>query len=78
MIDNGKTKKKERQDNPSVVKLIDTFEQDGYTLFQITQGIELDLTGNFPVGRTTNQNWAVNSLLLNNNNRVMLWFKKNK
>lgn len=77
MIDNGDTKKKKRQNNPSVVKLIGTFEEDGYTLFQVTQGVELDLTGNFPIGRT-NQNWAVNSLLLSNNNRVMLWFKKNK
>ena len=44
---------------------------------KITQGIELDLNGNLPIIRNNaQQNFGVTTLTLDNNNRVMLWFKK--
>ena len=68
---------KVKHDSPSIINLIPTIEEDGYKLEKITQGIELDLEGNLPVIRNNaQQNFGVTTLTLDNNNRVMLWFKK--
>ena len=76
-LDDGDKVKKVKHDSPSIINLISTIEGDGYKLEKITQGIELELEGNLPVIRNSNQqNFGVTMLTLDNNNRVMLWFKR--
>lgn len=76
-LDDGDKVKKVKHDSPSIINLISTIEGDGYKLEKITQGVELELDGNLPVIRNNNQqNFGVTMLTLNNNNRVMLWFKR--
>ena len=76
-LDDGDKVKKVKHDSPSIINLISTIEADGYKLEKITQGIELELEGNLPVIRNSNQqNFGVTMLTLDNNNRVMLWFKR--
>jgi hypothetical protein len=76
-LDDGKKVKKVKHDSPSIINLISTIEEEGYKLEKITQGIELDLEGNLPVIRNNiQQNFGITTLTLDNNNRVMLWFKK--
>ena len=74
-IDNGDEVKRETVKNPSIVRLINEYQALGYQLKSVTQGVELELSGNLPVFNNQN-NFAVTNLNFFNNNRVMLWFEK--
>ena len=78
MIDSGDEKiKRKKIKNPSIVSLINEYQNEGYTLEKVTQGVELDLNGNFPINNTRQGNtFGFTNLTLSNHNRVMLWFKK--
>ena len=78
IIDNGEEKlNKKKIKNPSIVNLINEYQNNGFTLEKVTSGIELDINGSFPL---SNNNWGNNfglsNLTLSNNNRIVLWFKK--
>lgn len=75
-IDNGDEIIKKKVKNPSIVHLINEYQKEGFELKKVTQGIELDLSGNFPLPNNMNNNFGVTNLTLYNNNRVMLWFEK--
>ncbi len=76
MIDNGKGEiEKEKLKNPSIVSLINKYQNEGFTLEKVTQGVELDLNGNFPLNNFSRMNNFTN-LTLTNSNRILLWFKK--
>lgn len=75
-IDDGKKLKKKRVKNPSVVALISSIEDKGFSLEAITQGVELELNGMLPVGTLSQRNFGTTQLNLDNNNRILLWFKK--
>ena len=75
-IDDGKKLKKKRVKNPSVVALIASIEDKGFSLEAITQGVELELNGMLPVGTLSQRNFGATQLNLDNNNRILLWFKK--
>ena len=75
-IDDGKKLKKKRVKNPSVVALIASIEYKGFSLEAITQGVELELNGMLPVGTLSQRNFGTTQLNLDNNNRILLWFKK--
>ncbi len=75
-IDDGKKLKKKRVKNPSVVALISSIEDKGFSLEAITQGVELELNGMLPVGTLSQRNFGTIQLNLDNNNRILLWFKK--
>ena len=75
-IDDGDKVKRKKDKNPSIVKLIHKFQEEGFELISITQGVELDLNGNIPMApNEMNRNFITN-LTLQNNNRIMLWFRK--
>ena len=74
-IDNGDEVKRETAKHPSIVRLINEYQALGYQLKSVTQGVELELSGNLPVFNNQN-NFAVTNLNFFNNNRVMLWFEK--
>lgn len=75
-IDDGKKLKKKRVKNPSVVALIASIEDKGFSLEAITQGVELELNGMLPVGTLSQRNFGTTQLNLDNNNRILLWFNK--
>ena len=75
-IDDGKKLKKKRVKNPSVVVLISSIEDKGFSLEAITQGVELELNGMLPVGTLSQRNFGTTQLNLDNNNRILLWFNK--
>lgn len=75
-VDDGKKLKKKRVKNPSVVALIASIEDKGFSLEAITQGVELELNGMLPVGTLSQRNFGTTQLNLDNNNRILLWFKK--
>lgn len=75
-IDNGEEVKRETLKNPSIVRLIKKYQSEGFILKSVTQGVELELSGNLPMINNRNNNFGVSNLNLFNNNRVMLWFKK--
>jgi hypothetical protein len=75
-IDDGDKVVKKTVKNPSIVKLIKEYNNEGFRLEAVTQGVELDLNGNLPIMNSPNNNFGVTNLNLFNNNRVMLWFKK--
>ena len=75
-VDNGEEVKRKTAKNPSIVKLIKTYQDDGFQLKSVTQGVELELNGNFPINNNFNNNFGITNLNLSNNNRVMLWFEK--
>ncbi len=75
-IDDGKKLKKKRVKNPSVVALIASIEDKGFSLEAITQGVELELNGMLPVGTLSQRNFGTTQLNLDHNNRILLWFKK--
>ena len=75
-IDNGEEVKRETIKNPSIVRLINEFQADGFQLKAVTQGVELELNGNLPMINNRNNNFGVTNLNLFNNNRIMLWFEK--
>ena len=77
-IDDGKKLKKKRVKNPSVVALIASIEDKGFSLEAITQGVELELNGMLPVGTLSQRNFGTTQLNLDNNNRILLWFKKKR
>ena len=74
-LDDGEQVEKVKVKNPSIVHLIDTFEQDGYSLEKITHGVELLLDGNLPITRQSQQ-WGITNLIVDNKHRIMLWFRK--
>jgi|TARA_B100001059_G_scaffold216675_1_gene235263 hypothetical protein len=75
-VDNGEEVKRETVKNPSIVKLIKDYQDKGFQLKAVTQGVELELNGNLPMINNRNNNFALANLNLFNNNRVMLWFEK--
>lgn len=77
-IDNGEEVKRETIKNPSIVRLISEFQAEGFRLKAVTQGLELELNGNLPIVNNRNNNFGMTNLNLSNNNRVMLWFEKEK
>lgn len=78
-IDDGKSVKRETVKDPSIVRLIKEFQEQGFVLKSVTQGVELDLNGNLPlINSRNNNNIGITNLTLSNNNRIMLWFVKNR
>ena len=78
-IDTGEEKiKREKRESPSIVKLIMDYQAEGFQLEKVTQGVELDLKGNFPLNTNRMNNIGFTNLTLSNNNRIFLWFKKPK
>jgi hypothetical protein len=77
-IDDGEKVKRKTVKNPSIVRLIQEYQEKGFKLKTVTQGVELDLNGNLPMINNRNNNFGVANLNLFNNNRVMLWFEKEK
>jgi|TARA_B100001094_G_scaffold309510_1_gene343229 hypothetical protein len=75
-VDDGEKVFRKTVKNPSIVKLIKEYNNEGFRLEAVTQGVELDLNGNLPIMNSPNNNFGVTNLNLFNNNRVMLWFKK--
>ena len=75
-IDDGEEVVMKTVKNPSIVKLIKEYQEQGFALEAVTQGVELDLNGNLPFMNNLNNNFGVTNLTLSNNNRVMLWFEK--
>ena len=75
-IDDGQEVIKKTIKNPSIVKLIKEYQNQGFKLEAVTQGIELDLNGNLPLMNSPNNNFGITNLTLFNNTRVMLWFEK--
>lgn len=75
-IDNGEEVLNKTVKNPSIVYLINEYASKGYLLKHVTQGVELDLNGTFPLLNNLDNNFGVTNLNLSNNNRVMLWFRK--
>ena len=78
IIDDGGEKiNRKKIKNPSIVNLINEYQNNGFTLEKVTSGIELDINGNFPL---SNNNWGNNfglsNLTFSNNNRIMFSFKK--
>jgi len=75
--DGGEKLKKKKIKNPSIVKLINEYQDNGFTLEKVTSGIELDINGSFPL-RSNNwgNNFGLSNLTLSNNNRIIIWFKK--
>ena len=77
-IDEGKGEiEKEKLKNPSIVSLINKYQNKGFSLEKVTHGVELDLNGNFPLNNFNRMNNFTN-LTLTNSNRILLWFKKPK
>ena len=54
------------------------YQAEGFQLEKVTQGVELDLNGNFPLNTNRMNNIGFTNLTLSNNNRIFLWFKKPK
>ena len=75
-IDDGQEVIKKNIKNPSIEKLIKEYQNQGFKLEAVTQGVELDLNGNLPLMNSPNNNFGITNLTLFNNNRVMLWFEK--
>ncbi|MEK9603373.1 MAG: hypothetical protein VW127_03005 [Flavobacteriaceae bacterium] len=75
-IDDGEAVKRKTVKNPSIVRLINEYQSEGYVLKAVTQGVELELSGNLPMINNRNNNFGVTNLNLFNNNRVMLWFER--
>ena len=75
--DGGEKLKRKKIKNPSIVNLINEYQDNGFILEKLTSGIELDINGSFPL---SNNNWGNNfglsNLTFSNNNRIILWFKK--
>ena len=78
LIDDGGEKiNRKKIKNPSIVNLINEYQNNGFTLEKVTSGIELDINGNFPLNNNNRgNNFGLSNLTFSNNNRIMLWFKK--
>ena len=78
MIDNGGEKiNRKKIKNPSIVNLINEYQNNGFTPEKVTSGIELDINGNIPLSNNNRgNNFGFSNLTFSNNNRIMLWFKK--
>lgn len=76
-VDDGKKISKKETKNPSLVKLINQFEDKGYNLNNISQINQIDLNGVFPLfNNNANFNFQTTNLNLNNIIRTNLWFRK--
>ncbi len=80
LIDDGEGEiESEKIKNPSIVNLINDYQEQGFALEKVTQGVELDLNGSLPLNNTNRMNnFGFTNLTLSNNNRILLWFKKPK
>ena len=79
LIDDGEGAiEREKIKNPSIVNLINDYQENGFVLEKVTQGVELDLNGSFPINNNRLNNLGFFNLTLSNNNRILLWFKKPK
>jgi len=80
LIDDGEGEIEiEKIKNPSIVNLINEYQEQGFALEKVTQGVELDLNGSLPLNNTNRMNnFGFTNLTLSNNNRILLWFKKPK
>ena len=80
LIDDGEGEiEREKIKNPSIVNLINNYQEKGFALEKVTQGVELDLNGSLPLNNTNRMNnFGFTNLTLSNNNRILLWFKKSK
>jgi len=79
LIDDGEGAiEREKIKNPSIVNLINDYQENGFVLEKVTQGVELDLNGSFPINNNRLNNLGFPNLTLSNNNRILLWFKKPK
>tara|TARA_B110000285_G_scaffold50184_1_gene57039 strand:- start:256 stop:606 length:351 start_codon:yes stop_codon:yes gene_type:complete len=78
MIDVGSEEiERKKIKNPSIVSLINEYQSNGFVLEKVTSGIELDMNGSFPLNSSNRaNNFGITSMTLSNNNRIMLWFKK--
>ena len=77
MIDDGEKINRKKIKNPSIVNLINEYQNNGFTLEKVTSGIELDINGNIPlISNNRGNNFGFSNLTFSNNNRIMLWFKK--
>jgi hypothetical protein len=78
LIDDGGEKiNRKKIKNPSIVNLINEYQNNGFTLEKVTSGIELDINGIFPLNNNNRgNNFGLSNLTFSNNNRIMLWFKK--
>ena len=77
MIDDGEKINRKKIKNPSIVNLINEYQNNGFTLEKVTSGIELDINGNIPLSSNNRgNNFGFSNLTFSNNNRIMLWFKK--
>jgi hypothetical protein len=77
MIDDGDKINKKKIKNSSIVNLINEYQNNGFTLEKVTSGIELDINGTFPlINNNRGNNFGLPNLTFSNNNRIMLWFKK--
>ena len=78
MIDDGGEKINGKKiKNPSIVNLINEYQNNGFTLEKVTSGIELDINGNIPLSSNNRgNNFGFSNLTFSNKNRIMLWFKK--
>tara|TARA_Y100000768_G_C23899473_1_gene644314 strand:- start:498 stop:851 length:354 start_codon:yes stop_codon:yes gene_type:complete len=76
-VDDGNKISKKTTKDPSLVKLIQDFKENGYNLKNITQVNQIDLNGVFPLfNNNANFNFQTTNLNLNNNLRTNLWFRK--
>lgn len=80
LIDDGEGEiEREKIKNPSIVNLINNYQEKGFALEKVTQGVELDLNGSLPLNNINRMNnFGFTNLTLSNNNRILLWFKKPK
>ena len=80
LIDDGEGEiEREKIKNPSIVNLINDYQEQGFALEKVTQGVELDLNGSLPLNNTNRMNnYGFTHLTLSNNNRSCLWFQKHK
>jgi|TARA_X000000950_G_scaffold171858_1_gene209387 hypothetical protein len=80
LIDDGQGEiEREKIKNPSIVSLINDYQEQGFALEKVTQGVELDLNGSLPLNNANRMNnFGFTNLTLSNNNRILLWFKKPK
>jgi hypothetical protein len=78
MIDVGSEEiERKKIKNPSIVSLINEYQSNGFVLEKVTSGIELDINGSFPLNSSNRvNNFGITNMTLSNNNRIMLWFKK--
>jgi len=75
--DGGEKLNKKKIKNPSIVNLINEYQDNDFNLEKVTSGIEFDINGSFPLSSNNwGNNFGLSNLTFSNNNRIILWFKK--